>query len=88
MLRELYLLPDAKRRLFAGINPSVTGPNAIKGKLVELHDKLLGVQIGPDSPEVAAAYRLFCRRGGARAPSGERLVRVVALQYQRGPLFS
>ena len=59
MLRELYLLPDAKRRLFAGINPSVTGPNAIKGKLVELHDKLLGVQVGPDSPEVAAAYRLF-----------------------------
>ena len=59
VLRELYLLPDTERWLFAGINPSVTDPNAIKGKLVELHDKLLGVQVGPDSPEVAAAYRLF-----------------------------
>ena len=59
VLREFYLLSDTERRLFAGINPSVTDPNAIKAKLVELHDKLLGVQAGPDSPEVTAAYRLF-----------------------------
>ena len=59
VLRELYLLPETERRLFAGISPSVTDPNAIKRKLVELHDKLLGLQVGPDSPEVAAAYRLF-----------------------------
>ena len=59
MLRELYLLPDADRRLFAGISPNVTSADTIKGKLVELHDKLLGLQVGPDSPEVAAAYRLF-----------------------------
>ena len=59
VMREFYLVPDTERRLFAGINPSVTDPNAIKAKLVELHDKLLGVQVGPDSPEVAAAYRLF-----------------------------
>ena len=39
---------------------------AIKGKLVELHDKLLGVQVGPDSPDVEAMYRFFLdvmRRG-------------------------
>ena len=57
--RELYLLPDAKRRLFAGISPNVTSADAIKEKLVELHDKLLGVQVTADSPDVEAAYRLF-----------------------------
>ena len=57
--RELYLLPDAERRLFAGINPRVTAVDAIKGKLVELHDKLLGVQVTADSPDVEAKYRLF-----------------------------
>ena len=35
------------------------GAGAIRGKLVELHDKLLGVQVEPDSPDVEAAYRLF-----------------------------
>ena len=35
------------------------GTTAIKNKLVELHDKLLGVQVTPDSPDVEAAYRLF-----------------------------
>ena len=35
------------------------GAAAIRNKLVELHDKLLGVQVGPDSPDVEAAYRLF-----------------------------
>ena len=35
----------------------VTG--AVRNKLVELHDKLLGVQVAPDSPDVEAAYRLF-----------------------------
>ena len=57
--RELYLLPDAKRRLFAGVSPNVTSADAIKGKLVELHDKLLGVQVTADSPDVEAAYALF-----------------------------
>ena len=32
---------------------------AIRTKLVELHDKLLGVQVAPDSPDVEAKYRLF-----------------------------
>ena len=35
------------------------GAAAIRNKLVELHDKLLGVQVTPDSPNVEAAYRLF-----------------------------
>ena len=35
------------------------GAAAIKNKLVELHDKLLGVRVTPDSPDVEAAYRLF-----------------------------
>ena len=35
------------------------GAAAIREKLVELHDKLLGVQVEPDSPDVEAAYRLF-----------------------------
>ena len=35
------------------------GANPIRNKLVELHDKLLGVQLAPDSPDVEAAYRLF-----------------------------
>ena len=62
VMRELYLLPDAERRLFAGIDQYVTpnrGANTIRNKLVELHDKLLGVQVTPNSPDVEAAYRLF-----------------------------
>ena len=35
------------------------GSATIRNKLVELHDKLLGVQVMPDSPDVEAAYRLF-----------------------------
>ena len=62
VMRELYLLPDADRRLFAGIDQYVTPPRGagtIRNKLVELHDKLLGVQVTPHSPDVEAAYRLF-----------------------------
>ena len=35
------------------------GAADIRSKLVELHDKLLGVQVALDSPDVEAAYRLF-----------------------------
>ena len=38
---------------------SSAGAAAIRNKLVELHDKLLGVQVASDSPDVEAAYRLF-----------------------------
>ena len=57
--RELYLLPDAKRRLFAGMDTMETGSVAIRNKLVELYDSLLGVRVTPHSPDVEAAYRLF-----------------------------
>ena len=43
--REFYLLPETERRLFTGIDKYVTGSGAIRSKLVELHDELLGVQV-------------------------------------------
>ena len=59
VMREFYLVPEAQRRLFAGIDLSQRDGDAVRNKLVELHDKLLGVQVTPDSPDVEAAYRLF-----------------------------
>ena len=38
---------------------SSSGASLFRDKLVELHDKLFGVQVTPDSPDVEAAYRLF-----------------------------
>ena len=38
---------------------SGAGAEAIRGKLVELFDELLGVRVTPRSPDVEAAYRLF-----------------------------
>ena len=35
------------------------GAKSIRNKLVELHEKLLGVTVTADSPEVDAAFRLF-----------------------------
>ena len=75
IMRELYLLPDSERLLFSGVDTrvtpgSVSGANAIRGKLVELHEKLLGVRVTPHSPDVEAAYRLFVdvwkRKRGSR----------------------
>ena len=59
VMREFYLVPETDRQLFAGIDRSERDAEAIKSKLVELHDKLLGVQVTPDSADVEAAYRLF-----------------------------
>ena len=62
VMREFYLLPEADRRLFAGIDQYVTpasGSGVIRNTLVELHKELLGVQVTPHSPDVEAAYRLF-----------------------------
>ena len=59
VVREFYLVPEGDRQLFAGINVSERDADAIKNKLVELHDTLLGVQVAPDSADVEAAYRLF-----------------------------
>ena len=59
VMRDFYLVPEAKRRLFTGIDKYVTDAHSIRHKLVELHDRLLGVQVTPNSPDVESAYRLF-----------------------------
>ena len=59
VMREFYLVSEAERRLFAGIDLSRQDGDAVRNKLVELHDRLLGVQVAPDSPDVQAAYELF-----------------------------
>ena len=53
---------DELPRLHVAVESDVessAGAAAIRDKLVELHDKLLGMQVTPDSPDVEAAYRLF-----------------------------
>ena len=64
VLREFYLLPDRHRLLFDGIDPTDSpadpaGEALIRAKLVDLHDKLFGVAVGPASSEVSAAYGFF-----------------------------
>ena len=41
------------------VSGSGAGADTIRSKLVELYDKLLGVQVTPYSSEVEAAYRVF-----------------------------
>ena len=59
VLRDFFLAPEAQRRLFAGIKSTEQGAAAVKAKLVDLHDKLLGVQVDADSADVEATYQLF-----------------------------
>ena len=64
VFREFFLLPDGKRRLFAGIDTSTTpdsesGARAIRDKIAELYGKLLGIDSGADSDEVRMGYDLF-----------------------------
>ena len=47
------------------------GSDTIRNKLVELHDKLLGVRVAPDSPDIEAAYRLFVDVWQRKRQSGE-----------------
>ena len=47
------------------------GANAIRAKLVDLHEKLLGVEVTPHSPDVEAAYRLFVDVWGRKRASEE-----------------
>ena len=46
------------------------GADAIRSKLVELYDKLFGVQVTPDSSDVEAAYRFFVDVSERRRDSG------------------
>ena len=53
---------DERPRLSAVVESATgagVGAGVIRRKLVELHDKLLGVQVTPYSPDVEAAYGLF-----------------------------
>ena len=64
VLREFYLLPDDERLLFSGMDPTVSpadedGAEAIRAKLVELYDKLLGVALRTSSAEISRAYAFF-----------------------------
>ena len=66
VLRELFLLPDGKRRLFNGIDddadPSTSpGEAAIRDKLVQLYRQLMGLDLKPRSRDVDAAFALFER---------------------------
>ncbi|MDE0206954.1 MAG: DUF1588 domain-containing protein, partial [Candidatus Tectomicrobia bacterium] len=70
VVRELYLVPEAERRLLGGIDLTQRDDDAIRRKLVELHDELLGVQVTPDSADVEAAYRLFAEVSGRARVSG------------------
>ena len=52
-------LPKLQVTVLAPKGSGSVAADPIRNKLVELHDKLLGVQVAPDSPDVEAAYRLF-----------------------------
>ena len=68
-MKEFYLIAEEQQRLFKGIDPTaspgrsgVITPAAqrlIRAKLVELHQKLLGVEATPTSPDIDGAYELF-----------------------------
>ena len=71
-VRELLLLPEPERRLFAGIALSDTpdtSADIIKAKLADLQEKFFGVRAG--SEDVQDAYALFVdvwRNGKTRYP--------------------
>ena len=62
--REFFYWPAERRLLFDGIDQfstpnSLEGSAAIRTKLVDLHEKLLGVEVATDSPDVEDAFELF-----------------------------
>ena len=57
--REFYLRTPDQRYLLGGLDRDETAPAAIRAKLVELHEVLLGVQVAPDSADVETAWQLF-----------------------------
>lgn len=53
---------DEPARLFVSVESEAgasAGAGAIRSKLVDLHEKLLGVQVAPDSPDVNEAFNVF-----------------------------
>ena len=64
ILREFYLLPMERRRLFAGFDVSTTphtadGDSLIRDRLAKLQEKLFGIDIGLESEDVDTAFELF-----------------------------
>ena len=83
VLREFYLLPDDERLLFAGIEATdspadADGAAAIRAKLAELHERLLGVTVEPSSAEVSRAYDFFAgvwnRKRESAEPDDDRFI--------------
>ena len=73
--RDFFLVPETEKRLFAGIDrfdAPGSGSDAIRGKLVELHDELLGVQVTPQSPDVESAYQVFVNAVERRRQANDR----------------
>ena len=64
IMREFYLLPEEKRVLFENVDAETApvdamGEKLIREELVNLHAKLLGVDVDTESEEVDSAYELF-----------------------------
>ena len=69
VMKDLYLVAAPDRKLLGGIDPTASpggsnelSPSAektVREKLVELHDKMLGVQVDAPSPDIQAAFDLF-----------------------------
>ena len=75
VMRDFFLVPETEKRLFAGIDrfdAPGSGSDAIRGKLVELHDELLGVQVTPQSPDVESAYQVFVNAVERRRQANDR----------------
>ena len=64
VLREFYLLPAERRRLFAGFDTATkpdtaTGERLIRDRLSTLHEQLFGIESGSQSADVDTAFELF-----------------------------
>jgi len=73
VLKE-FILPASDRRLFEGIEDSVTPTNGeaeIRQKLVQLHQRMLGKTYADNSQEINDAYQLFADSWQAQIDSGE-----------------
>ena len=66
---------------------SGSGAGTIREKLVELHDKLLGVEVTHYSPEVDAAFELFVDVAERGRESGERYFTAWQCQWGRDVHF-
>ncbi len=80
-LKDFYLVRDGERRLFSGIDvtapPGASGrltaaaERDIRNKLVDLHDRLLGVSLPPTSADIDAALALFVETWARHEASGD-----------------